>query len=73
MSMLYFALLLYCLVGTIFLMESYFEGERNGGEWDTWRVGGLVLSLVWPLHLVIGLLAVIWSRRVSPPVITPSH
>lgn len=71
--MLYFALLLYCLVGTIFLMESYLEGERDGGEWDTWRVVGLVLSLAWPLHLVIGLLAVFWSRRVSPPVITSSH
>lgn len=51
-------------------MESYFEGERDGGEWDIWRLVGLALSLVWPLHLVIGLLAVIWSRRVSPPAIS---
>ncbi|QRF54356.1 hypothetical protein D4A92_22830 (plasmid) [Rhizobium rosettiformans] len=71
--MIYLALLLYCLVCTIFLMASYFEGERDGGDWDIWRLVGLAFSLVWPLNLMIGLFAVAWSRPVSQPAVTPSH
>lgn len=57
--MLIVALILYTLIALIFLGESYLEGERDCQGWDVWRVAGLLLGLIWPVQILIVLLAVV--------------
>lgn len=55
-------IIFYALVALGFALESYLEGEREQSGWDIWRVAGLGLCLVWPLHIVIVVLAAVLYR-----------
>lgn len=58
-----FLALLYALICVTFALETYSEGERESSDWDTWRVIGLGLCILWPVSAVIVLAAAIRSRR----------
>lgn len=57
-NMILFAFSLYALVASVFLAETYLEGERAQAGWDAWRWIGLAACIIWPVHLlaVIGYL-----------------
>ncbi|CAN7649566.1 hypothetical protein LJR098_001795 [Rhizobium sp. LjRoot98] len=53
MSTLQIAALAYALTTFIYLVPTYIEGERAGGQWSIYRVAGLVLCFFWPLLTVL--------------------
>lgn len=59
--MITIAFVAYGLVCFVFLAETYVEGRKEQAGWDFWRVGGLALSLVWPLYALAVLAAALWS------------
>lgn len=62
-------LVLYALGQVLFFTETYLEGERCGGSWDLYRVGGLMTSLLWPLQVFAIGAAAIWcaGHRIRRP------
>lgn len=61
--MIVFAWCVYGIVALVFVIETYAEGEKAEASWDGWRIGGLLLSLVWPVYAVAVLGTVVFSRR----------
>ncbi len=55
--MITIAFVAYGFVCLVFLTETFLEGKKEQAGWDSWRVGGLVLSLVWPLYALAVLAA----------------
>lgn len=68
--MIVFAWCVYGFVALIFLIETYVEGEKADAPWDAWRIGGLFLSLVWPVFALAALGGVLFSRRTTFPPAT---
>ena len=62
-DMIVFAWCVYGIVALVFLIETFAEGEKAEAPWDGWRIGGLLLSLVWPVYAVAVLGTVVFSRR----------
>lgn len=63
--MLFFAACLYSLIAFLFVVETYNEGRQSLAAWDAWRLSGLALGLIWPLHLLGVIAAVVWTGRSS--------
>lgn len=59
--------ILYALISIPFILETYAEGERERNGWDLWRIVGLGLCLVWPIHAAIVFAAVVRSRPAPEP------
>ena len=55
--MIAFAWCAYGLVALIFLIETYVEGGKAHARLDGWRIGGLLLSLIWPAYAIAVLIA----------------
>ena len=47
------AALVYGAVTLVYLIPTYIEGERAGGQWSAHRVAGLIFCLVWPLLTLV--------------------
>jgi predicted anti-sigma-YlaC factor YlaD len=53
MSNLQITALAYGATTLAYLVPTYIEGERTGGQWSPHRIAGLVFCLFWPLLTVV--------------------
>jgi hypothetical protein len=69
--MLAFIIILGAMVAFGFTLESHLEGEREQYRWGISRVAGFGLCLLWPLHIVIVVLAAGLYRPMLPSARVP--
>lgn len=55
--------ILYVLIAVAFFIATFREGQSANGDWNTKRVLGLVLSLVWPVLIVASIISVIYRKE----------
>ena len=53
MSNLQIAALAYGAITLLYLLPTYIEGERAGGQWSAHRWSGLFFCLLWPLLTLV--------------------
>lgn len=53
MSNLLIEALAYGAAALLYLVPTYIEGERTGGQWSVHRIAGLVFCFFWPLLTIV--------------------